>query len=68
MKDGFEVAIKIQYPGVAKSIDSDIDNLVGLLKIWDLFPKGIFIDNIIKVSKFVKTKKRYKIFKKCVQR
>lgn len=48
--DGTEVAIKIQYPGVAKSIESDIDNLVGMLKVWDVFPAGIFIDNIVKVK------------------
>lgn len=27
LEDGREVAIKIQYPGVAKGIESDIDNL-----------------------------------------
>lgn len=48
--NGTEVAIKIQYPGVAKSIESDIDNLVGMLKVWDIFPAGIFIDNIVKVK------------------
>lgn len=47
--DDTKVAIKIQYPGVAKSIESDIDNLVGMLKVWDVFPPGIFIDNIVKV-------------------
>lgn len=51
LNDGTEVAIKIQYPGVAKSIGSDIDNLVGMLKVWDVFPKGFFIDNIVKVAK-----------------
>lgn len=49
--DGTEVAIKIQYPGVAKSIESDIDNLVSMLKVWDVFPPGIFIDNVVKVAK-----------------
>lgn len=49
--NGMEVAIKIQYPGVAKSIESDIDNLVGMLKVWDIFPAGIFIDNVVKVRK-----------------
>lgn len=39
--DGTHVAIKIQYPGVGKSIESDIDNLVSMLKVWDVFPKGI---------------------------
>jgi predicted unusual protein kinase regulating ubiquinone biosynthesis (AarF/ABC1/UbiB family) len=28
---GRELALKIQYPGVARSVDSDIDNLAGLL-------------------------------------
>lgn len=32
-KDGTEVAMKIQYPGVAKGIESDIDNLVGIMKV-----------------------------------
>lgn len=50
LMDGTEVALKIQYPGVAKSIESDIDNLVGMLKVWDVFPPGIFIDNIVKVG------------------
>ncbi|XP_025836046.1 atypical kinase COQ8A, mitochondrial [Agrilus planipennis] len=49
--DGREVAMKIQYPGVAKSIESDIDNLVGIMKVWNIFPKGMFIDNIVTVAK-----------------
>lgn len=49
--DGMVVAVKIQYPGVARSIESDIDNLVGMLKVWDVFPAGFFIDNIVKVAK-----------------
>lgn len=51
LHDDMEVAVKIQYPGVAKSIESDIDNLVGMLKVWDVFPPGIFIDNVVKVAK-----------------
>jgi aarF domain-containing kinase len=38
--DGREVAIKIQYPGVAKGIESDIDNLMSVMKIWNMFPEG----------------------------
>ncbi|EDV95355.1 atypical kinase COQ8B, mitochondrial [Drosophila grimshawi] len=49
--DGMVVAIKIQYPGVAQSIESDIDNLVGMLKVWDVFPQGFFIDNVVRVAK-----------------
>lgn len=51
LPDGTEIALKIQYPGVAKSIESDIDNLVSMLKVWDIFPPGMFIDNIVKVAK-----------------
>ncbi|XP_054730257.1 atypical kinase COQ8B, mitochondrial [Anastrepha obliqua] len=51
LKNGMQVAIKIQYPGVAQSIESDIDNLVGMLKVWDVFPHGFFIDNVVKVAK-----------------
>jgi aarF domain-containing kinase len=51
LHSGSEVAVKIQYPGVAQSIESDIDNLVGMLKVWDVFPPGIFIDSVVKVAK-----------------
>ncbi|CAH2103642.1 unnamed protein product [Euphydryas editha] len=51
LHSGQEVAIKVQYPGVAKGINSDIDNLVGVLKVWNMFPKGMFIDNIVEVAK-----------------
>eukprot|EP01080_Neovahlkampfia_damariscottae_P009662 gene9662-1869_t len=46
--DGTEVAIKIQYPGVAQSIDSDIQNLRRLQTLTNLFPPGIFLDSIMK--------------------
>ncbi|XP_044727738.1 atypical kinase COQ8B, mitochondrial isoform X2 [Chrysoperla carnea] len=51
LHDGTEVAVKIQYPGVAEGIQSDIDNLVGILKVWNVFPEGMFIDNLITVAK-----------------
>lgn len=51
LKNGMIVAIKVQYPGVAESIESDIDNLVGMLKVWDVFPHGFFIDNVVNVAK-----------------
>ncbi|KAF9414460.1 hypothetical protein HW555_007657 [Spodoptera exigua] len=51
LHDGKEVAVKVQYPGVAKGINSDIDNLVGVMKVWNIFPKGMFIDNIVEVAK-----------------
>ncbi|XP_003708361.1 ubiquinone biosynthesis protein COQ8, mitochondrial isoform X1 [Megachile rotundata] len=49
--NGQDVAIKIQYPGVAMGIQSDVENLVGIMKLWNLFPKGMFIDNLVEVAK-----------------
>ncbi|XP_028035462.1 atypical kinase COQ8B, mitochondrial [Bombyx mandarina] len=51
LHNGREVAMKVQYPGVAKGINSDIDNLVGVMKVWNMFPKGMFIDNVVEVAK-----------------
>ena len=45
------VAIKIQYPGVGKSIESDINNLMTLLNFWNIIPRGLYIDSVIKVAK-----------------
>ncbi len=38
--DGREVAIKVQYPGVAESISSDLANLGSMLKMLGILPKG----------------------------
>ena len=35
---GRELALKIQYPGVARSVDSDVDNLAVLLRRLDFLP------------------------------
>jgi predicted unusual protein kinase regulating ubiquinone biosynthesis (AarF/ABC1/UbiB family) len=35
-RDGRDLAIKIQYPGVRESIDSDVDNVAGLLRLSGL--------------------------------
>ena len=51
MKDGRAVAIKIQYPGVAESIDSDLDNLSILLTASKLLPKGLYLDKTIAVAR-----------------
>ncbi|KAJ1522598.1 hypothetical protein ONE63_001779 [Megalurothrips usitatus] len=51
LPDGRLVAMKIQYPGVAESIESDINNLVSILKVWNIFPEGLFIDNLVEVAK-----------------
>lgn len=38
LHDGRTVAVKVQYPGVKNSIDSDIDNVVALFKLSGLAP------------------------------
>ncbi|MEM6663346.1 MAG: AarF/ABC1/UbiB kinase family protein [Pseudomonadota bacterium] len=38
--DGRDMAIKVQYPGVARSIDSDVANVGSLIKMTGLVPKG----------------------------
>ncbi|KAI9181088.1 hypothetical protein LWI28_011329 [Acer negundo] len=50
-KDGMQVAIKIQYPGVADSIESDIQNVKILLDYTNLIPKGLYLDSAMKVAK-----------------
>ena len=40
-KDGRDLAIKVQYPGVRDSIDSDVDNLASLIALSGLAPKGL---------------------------
>ncbi|XP_062995858.1 atypical kinase COQ8B, mitochondrial [Elgaria multicarinata webbii] len=49
LKDGTEVAMKIQYPGIAQSIQSDVDNLLSLLKMSVMVPEGLFADNTLQV-------------------
>ena len=40
LKDGRDLAIKVQYPGVAQSIDSDVANVGALIRMSGLLPKG----------------------------
>jgi len=47
LHDGRNVAVKIQYPGVAKGIESDVNNLLGLLKVAKVLPEGLFVDTVI---------------------
>lgn len=51
MKNGQQVAVKVQYPGVAKSIDSDLNNLASLLLFSNILPPGLFLDKTIAVAK-----------------
>ncbi len=40
LKDGRVLAIKVQYPGIAKSIDSDVSNVGALIRLSGLLPTG----------------------------
>ena len=46
-ENGKRVAVKIQYPGVSGSIDSDLNNLSILLHASRLLPKGLYLDKTI---------------------
>ena len=46
-KTGQPVAVKVQYPGVADSIDSDLNNLSILLTASRLLPRGMYLDKTI---------------------
>ncbi|KAL7579751.1 hypothetical protein ACA910_021892 [Epithemia clementina (nom. ined.)] len=45
-----QVVVKVQYPGVARSIESDLRNLSMLVTMTGLSPKGLFIENVIRVG------------------
>ena len=40
-RDGRMLAIKVQYPGVAESIGSDVDNVATLLRVSNLLPSTL---------------------------
>ncbi|KAL3762079.1 hypothetical protein ACHAW5_002592 [Stephanodiscus triporus] len=46
-----KVAVKVQYPGVADSIESDLSNLSMLINATGLAPPGLFLENVIKVGR-----------------
>ncbi|MEO0937780.1 MAG: AarF/ABC1/UbiB kinase family protein [Pseudomonadota bacterium] len=50
-KDGRAVAIKVQYPGVARSIDSDVANVAALVKMSGLMPQGFALDPYVEEAR-----------------
>lgn len=50
-KDGRDLALKIQYPGVAKSINSDVDNMAMFLRMAHILPMTIDVSGIVKEAK-----------------
>eukprot|EP00192_Tetraselmis_astigmatica_P024868 CAMPEP_0117679190 /NCGR_PEP_ID=MMETSP0804-20121206/17687_1 /TAXON_ID=1074897 /ORGANISM="Tetraselmis astigmatica, Strain CCMP880" /LENGTH=623 /DNA_ID=CAMNT_0005488605 /DNA_START=206 /DNA_END=2077 /DNA_ORIENTATION=+ len=49
--DGRTVAMKIQYPGVGRSIESDVDNVMRLVKVANVLPKGAYVEEAVRVAK-----------------
>jgi predicted unusual protein kinase regulating ubiquinone biosynthesis (AarF/ABC1/UbiB family) len=49
--DGRELALKIQYPGIARSIDSDVDNVAALLHATRILPVEIDVSGIVGEAK-----------------
>lgn len=50
-RDGRDMAIKIQYPGVRESIDSDVDNVAALFRMSGLLPKEMDIKPLLRDAK-----------------
>lgn len=50
-RDGQELAIKLQYPGVRRSIDSDVDNVATLLRVSGLLPKSLDLAPLLAEAK-----------------
>ena len=50
-RDGRDLALKIQYPGVARSIDSDVDNMALFLRMLNVLPVNLDVGDIIAEAK-----------------
>ena len=49
--DGRKIVLKVQYPGVATSIDSDVDNIATLLRMSGLLPGELDIKPLLDDAK-----------------
>ena len=49
--DGRELAVKVQYPGIARSIDSDVDNVATLLRLARLLPGDLDLAPLLREAK-----------------
>ena len=49
--DGSDVVMKVQYPGVANSIESDLRNLQMLINLTGMAPPGLFIEEVMRVGR-----------------
>lgn len=50
-REGEDLAIKVQYPGVRNSIDSDVDNVATLLRVSGLLPRELDVAPLLGEAK-----------------
>lgn len=51
LPDGRALAIKVQYPGIAASIDADVDNVATLLRMSGLLPASLDLAPLLSEAK-----------------
>lgn len=51
LPDNQQLAVKIQYPGIRRSIDSDVDNVASLLQLFNLIPKEMKLQSVLAEAK-----------------
>ena len=51
LPDDRKLAVKIQYPGIRRSIDSDVDNVTSLLRLFNLVPKEMDLQSLLEEAK-----------------
>ncbi len=51
LKDGRELAVKVQYPGVRDSINSDVDNVATLMRLSGLVPAHLEVGAMLAEAK-----------------
>ncbi len=50
-RDGTDLAVKVQYPGVRASIDSDVNNIAALMRLPGLLPRGMDVSPLLSEAK-----------------
>jgi predicted unusual protein kinase regulating ubiquinone biosynthesis (AarF/ABC1/UbiB family) len=51
LTDKRRLAVKVQYPGIRRSIDSDVDNVASLLRLFNLIPEEMDFLSVLDEAK-----------------
>lgn len=51
LHDDMRVAVKMQYTGIANSIDSDLNNFKRIVDMLGVFPRGLYINEALDVAR-----------------